>query len=92
MTVTSSRRGTSAGARATRLLVPHTAINTPMVPAANAWTAASTSSCLTILDRLAPSAVRTAISGIRADAFASSSVAIVPQPIRSTRPTAPRSR
>ena len=63
----------------------------PTRPPAMERTAASASSNCTRRARLAPSAVRTAISRVRDAALLSTSVATLAHVTRSTRPTAPRS-
>ena len=64
---------------------------TPKTPPSTASTRLSVTTSLTTRHRLAPSAVRTAISFWRDAAFASSRFATFAQAINRTNPTAPRS-
>ena len=87
---TSSASGTGIG-RLTLLMarVSHHANATPAAAPRPASTTASVSNCCTSRARLAPTAMRTAISFCRADARASSMPATFAHAMRSTRPTAP---
>ena len=88
-TPTSRRRGMLSGADATSASTPQNASSRPTAPPASAMSTLSVSSCWTIRPRLAPSAVRSAISLRRDAARASSRFATLAHAISSTRPTAP---
>ena len=64
----------------------------PAAPATSASSRLSVINCRTIRPRLAPSAVRTAISRVRVVALPRSSVAVLAQAINSTTPTTPHRR
>ena len=87
--VSSSSRGNASGALATTSFVVRNAIPAPMTPAMTARSSASTSSCVTIRDRSAPSAARIEISRWRCAPRASSRLATLPQAMSSTTSTAP---
>ena len=88
----SARRGTLAGASATRAEMHHTATRMPAAPETAASTALSVISCRTMRLRLAPIAARMAISRLRAEPLASSRFAILAQAISRISATAPNSR
>ncbi len=87
----SSARGSSPGLSATTERTPQYASSRPSTPPASASSRLSVSSWRTSRSRLAPSAVRTAISFERAAARASNRLATLAQAMSSTNPTAPSS-
>ncbi len=89
LTVTSRNVDSDAGAIAINAFVPHHASARPRTPPSADSITLSVSNCLTILQRLAPSPVRTAISFRREVARASKRFATLAQAINKTRPTAP---
>ena len=88
---TSATRGNDAGLSASRASMPQPANSTPSPPPMRERTRLSVSSCRTSRQRLAPSAVRMAISFWRAAARASSRLATLAQVMIRTKPTAPSS-
>ncbi len=85
----SPARGRYSAARRPSALAPQLASTRPIAPPTTASTRLSVRSWRTSRIWLPPRAVRTAISRSRAVARASSRLATLAQPIRSTKPTAP---
>ncbi len=90
-TPTSLTRGSWSPRNATMSLTPKPARKRPSAPPATARSSVSANICCRTRRRLAPSAVRTAISLRRPRVFARTRLATLAQAIRRTKPTAPRS-
>src|SRR5205823_5037667 len=84
----SSRRGTSRGPNTRKRSIPHHARRRPVHAPRNARTRPSVNNCVTMRRRLAPSAVRIAISRRRWFARASNKFATLAQAMSKTRNTA----